>query len=285
MRVALVHNTGAGSAGSEGELLAALEAVGWRVRTRLEPSQLDALPSDVDVVVVAGGDGTVAKVAKRLAGVELPMAIVPMGTVNNVARSLGIGVDAKTALAGLSRVERRTLDLGAARSGDRRERFIEGFGVGIFAHVIRKKATEEHKPMPKAHGLLADELERYEPRYYHVEVEGRDLSGEYILVAAMNMRSVGPALHLAPEARFDDGVLDLIRVRAEARRAWIEHLRQADPEGDLALPAFDTCRTQHVIVRSDGRSAHLDDESWCLDDALELGVERAAVRLLVPASR
>ena len=283
MRAALVYNAGAGTAASEGTIVRALEAIGWSVRERVDKSEFGEIPYDVDVIVVAGGDGTVAKVAKRLAGLDLPMAVVPMGTVNNVARSLGVGVDTLSAVSGLARVAKRRLDLGAVRTGERRVRFIEGFGLGVFAHVIRKKATAEHKPLHRAHGLIADELERYRSRYYELVSEGRDLSGEYLLVAVMNVRSMGPALYLAPNARCDDGALDLIRVRPSARDVLVAHLRRAASEGDIALPAFDACRTQHVRVRSEGRSAHLDDEPFRMDEALEIGVERGAVRLLVPS--
>jgi diacylglycerol kinase (ATP) len=280
MHAALVFNAHAGSSTSKRALVSTLDEAGWSIDEIITPAELD---EGHDVVVVAGGDGTVTTVAKRLAGTSALMAIVPTGTVNNVARSLGIGVDPRSAAVGLARVVERRVDLGVVHSEGQREYFLEGFGVGVFAYFMGEKATKAHKKPRTALRFLADEMEHYQPHFHHIESEGRDLSGEYLLVAAMNMRSFGPAMPLAPEARCDDGELDLICVRPESRAAFVAHLRRAADVGDVALPAFDMVRTTSVRVRSDGRWAHVDDDARELSAEARIGIERGAVRILVPA--
>jgi len=290
MRAALLYNPGSGAALSEAALVSAIEETGWTIECRVSEAQLDAdLRRRVDVVIAAGGDGTVAKVARRLAGTGLPMAIVPAGTVNNIARALGIGVDPRPAAARLAHATERRIDLGVVRAhetgpdeDDRaRDYFIEGFSVGILAHVLGEKVSREHKRHGRASSLIAAKLEGYAPRRYRIEADGRDLSGDYVLVAVLNIRSIGPGLRLAPDAVCDDGELDLVRVGPESKRALIAALRAATRDGDVELPPFDVRRTKHVRIRSEGHWAHLDDEPWKLDGEIAIGIEPAAVRVVL----
>jgi diacylglycerol kinase family enzyme len=229
VRATLIYNAKAGGAASEDAILTELDQAGWGVARCLSKAQLDdCLCHGADVVVVAGGDGTVAKVAKRLAGTAVPMAIVPMGTANNIARSLGIGVDPLAAAHGLVNYVERKVDLGTVQSHREREFFVEGFGLGIFASV---------------------------------------------------------AMGLAPEAKCDDGQLDVVLVRPEAKRTLVAHLRRAAEEGDIVLPAFETAQATHVRIRADGRWAHIDGRARQLDGETMIDLAEGAVRVLVPRLR
>src|SRR4051812_45065449 len=93
VRVTLIHNPGAGRQGPRQatELRALLEDAGYNVRYRSakEDGWKRALKKDADLIVVAGGDGTVGKVARRVVGRGVPVALLPSGTANNIARTLG----------------------------------------------------------------------------------------------------------------------------------------------------------------------------------------------------
>ncbi len=283
MRATLVYNPKSGEAASEDELLEQLEGIGWQVDRCLAKKELDdCVCHGADVVVVAGGDGTISKVAKRLAGTSIPLAIVPMGTANNVARSLGLGVEPTTAVRALRRATGRPIDLGVVRNRRRRDYFLEGFGVGVFAYVMGEKAGKSDKKLRKALALIADELDEYEARHFELEVDGVDHSGKYVLAAVMNARSFGPALALAPDAKCDDGELDVVLVRPEARAALVTHLRRAAQEGDIALPTFETIRAERVRLRADGRWAHIDDVARQLEGDVIVEVAAGALQVLAP---
>ncbi|WP_394845407.1 hypothetical protein LZC95_51300 [Pendulispora brunnea] len=285
MRAALLFNPGAGGATTEAELVSALDRIGWKVQFRVSEEHLDPdLSEHADVVVAAGGDGTVATVAKRLAHTELRMAIVPMGTVNNVARSLGLCLEPMAAIAGLATPVERRIDLGALCTGPKESYFVEGFSAGFLGHVLGEKASDRHKKKAsRAFTLIANALETYPSHRYEVQADGRDLSGDYVLVAVMNARSLGPALTLAPRARLDDGKLELVCICPEEKRTIIDALRRAEKEEDLSLPAFETIRAERVRIHGLGRWAHLDDEPWELDDPVEIAVAAGAVRWLAPS--
>lgn len=288
VRAILVYNPSAGGAGGKGapdraELVSGIEHLGWSVTVVGKADLERTMAAPTDVVLVAGGDGTVGKVAKRLAGTGIPMAVLPTGTANNVARTLGIGLEPRAALEALPRAVIREVDLGVVLHRGETERFLEGFGTGVFAYVMAERATKKHKKLRRAFRLLARELASFAPHHTRLRIDGRDASGEYLLVAVMNVRSFGPALALAPDARFDDGVLDVVLVHPEQRASLVRHLERAALEGDLALPQFEVHRAKQVVLSDTGGWAHVDDGARTLLGEVEIRVEPRAVRFLTPA--
>jgi diacylglycerol kinase family enzyme len=289
VRATLVHNPNAGSdRGPErGTLIADIEGIGWKVKV-VEKDDLDqGLVRPGDAVLVAGGDGTVARVAKRLAGTNIPLGVIPVGTVNNVARTLGVGVDARAAIDALRSAVVRDVDLGLVRDtgGGGLERFIEGFGVGVFAWVMAIRATKKHEKPRRVFTRIADALEAFPPTSARIEIDGRNVSGGYLLACAMNLRTLGPALGLAPDARYDDGLLDVVLVRPEHRRSLLAHLRRAAIEGEVPLPHFEVHRAERMRLRGygHGKWAHVDDRARELGREVEVRVAPRAVRFLVPS--
>ncbi|AKT42908.1 diacylglycerol/lipid kinase family protein [Chondromyces crocatus] len=285
MKAILLLNPDAGSAEDERVLVQTFAEIGWKVQRTLHKSVLDhglRLQASEEVVIVAGGDGTVTQVAKQLAGTSIPLAVVPTGTANNVARSLGVGVDAEAAILALARAVELQVDLGVSHQGRSEERFLEGFGVGLFAYVMGELATSDHKELPRARELIARAVREYSPGAFRIVVDGEDLSGEYLLAAVMNMCSVGPALRIAPEARTNDGLLDVVLLRPEARELFLEHLSHADHEEEITLPPHHARRAQHVRVCSERTWSNLDDSPRPLVGDIDIEVDPAAVLFLVP---
>src|SRR5690606_18734800 len=136
MQLTLVHNPNAGEgSASRAELVGALEAAGHEVRymPHDESSEPGAFEAPGDVVIVAGGDGTVADVAVQLAGREVSLAILPTGTSNNVARSLGISSELRALLDMLGAGPRPAIpaipwSVGVARAPWGEKRFVEAAG-------------------------------------------------------------------------------------------------------------------------------------------------------------
>ncbi|EYF05658.1 diacylglycerol/lipid kinase family protein [Chondromyces apiculatus] len=284
MRAILMHNPDSGTAEDERTLIATFGDIGWDVRRTLTIDRLtEAIRAPEEALIVAGGDGTVTEVAKRLAGTDIPLAVVPTGTANNVARSLGVGAEARPAIKGLAHPMERRVDLGVLRQGRGEKHFFEGFGVGVFAYVLGELATDSHKKLPHARELLAEAIEHYTPRHVHLHADGEDLSGEYLLAAVMNMRSFGPALIIAPDARLDDGLFDLVLIRPETRHTLLDYLRCADDREPLGLPTDATHRARHVRLRSDGAWSNLDETPRRIDGEVDIHVQPAAVRFLLPS--
>src|SRR6476646_1552480 len=137
MRITLMLNPDAGNGETPAaELRRIIEAAGHDVQVRRarKSSMADELLDPGDLVAVAGGDGTVGRVMKALAGGPVPMAILPTGTANNIATSLGILGDPAAIVASWSRHDIRRVDVGLARGPWGETRFVESVGLGLLAH-------------------------------------------------------------------------------------------------------------------------------------------------------
>jgi len=304
MRVTLVHNPEAGSGDHLGtELLARLRAARHDAEyTSTEAASLTrALQRHPEVILAAGGDGTIGAVARLMAAhtPEVPLAILPVGTANNIAASLGVHGDVNDIVAGLDSDARRTLDIPTARAPWGNAKFVESAGVGAFAAMLRDAEREEAngvatgRPNPGHRGArLRRVLAHTRPRHWYVNADGDDLSDDYLLVMLLNTSYVGPRLALAPEADAGDGQLDLLLVREADRQALGAYLDAfaGDDEPTLSIP---TRRVTRVRLGWQAAHGHIDDHLWpepvgpgdvdrAAGGIAEIDAAGSSVRILVP---
>ncbi|MES2564144.1 MAG: diacylglycerol kinase family protein [Pseudomonadota bacterium] len=228
------------------------------------------LDEPADLVVVAGGDGTVGRVARKLIGRDLPLAPLPLGTANNISRTLGLtGRSIDEIVQGWRHAERITFDAGVAQGPWGSRYFIEGFGIGLFACTIpaaeRSKTLqnldEAQAKVAYAVGMLRERLHRCPSLHLQMKLDGRSLSDDYVLFEAMNMEFVGPNLHLAPDMRPNDGLLDVVLVTADERDALEEPLSKWQ-HGSLERPHLTSHRARAITLNWTGYEVHIDDEPW-----------------------
>ncbi|MGC1321381.1 MAG: diacylglycerol kinase family protein [Candidatus Udaeobacter sp.] len=233
MRVLLIHNPKAGDRKhGKKQLMASLTRCGHQAfyQSIKERGWKDAFKKPVDLVIAAGGDGTVHKTAWQIMDGGIPLAILPLGTANNLARSLGFTESVDEILQSLHSGKSQPFDIGVARNGSQTDYFLEAAGGGLFADYFpAAKANEEKGSSPEeeltAHLSLLRQLSLHYPaRHWTMSIDGKNISGRYILWGAMNIRSAGPALHLAPKAKTDDGRLDFVAVREHDRKVFINHV-------------------------------------------------------------
>jgi diacylglycerol kinase (ATP) len=298
MRVTLVHNPMAGHDGLEkDDLVRALKKAGHKVgyQSIQKPKKwLKALEKPGDLVAVAGGDGSVARVATALAGRGTPLAILPLGTANNIATSLGIRGTLTEVIAAWEHGHRRNIDIGVASGPWGRARFLEAVGFGLFTQAMAlvqawEEAIEpEHREQELKRDLnfLRTTLSSARSRPWQVSLDGEDVSGEYFLLEIMNIRCIGPNLCLAPEADAGDGRLNLVTLSEQDRSRFEEYLETLACGAEEALDR--PIRSgRRVRVLWDGSPLRLDDRIYAdasLDDDEGVPVEiwlEAQVELLL----
>lgn len=299
MRVTLIHNPGAGRqrADEASKLRRRLGDCGYDVRYQSvrERGWKAALKKRADLVVVAGGDGTVARVARRLVARGVPLALLPSGTANNIARSLGlVGRPLETLVRGLENARRVKVDVGIAAGPWGERYFVEGVGAGLFADLLASPASEalkrRRKPVESGLGRLQQVAARCDPVEIVATLDGREISGRYLLLEAVNLPYIGPNLHLAEASRPGDGFFDVVLVREAERDRLLHYLErwQANRERLAVLP---TQRGRRLTVEWSGFALHVDDSLWPKTDArpkevaglVEARIEGDAVEFLVPA--
>ena len=270
MQIVLIHNPKAGTGRhSKKELIAALASLGHRVlyQSSKKRGWKKALKKSSDLVIAAGGDGTVAKVAWRIMDTGVPLSILPLGTANNLARSLGFTARPEEILTCLRSGKSRACDVGMARGPYGKRYFVEAAGGGLLADFVRvdtrkgkKEATSDQK-MTREVFLLRKISAGYPPRQWTVSIDGEDISDRYLLWEAMNVRSAGPALDLAPRAESNDGRLDFVGVREQERQLFLEHLnaRLAGKKNGFALPVR---KFRKLEITSRAATLHIDGKPW-----------------------
>lgn len=262
-RVTLVHNASAGDSDHEPrELTDAIAAAGYTV-TYCNPKEcdlesfLDDHPGDV--IAVAGGDGTVRNVAMAAKPNGPPIAILPLGTANNIANSLHIEDLFQELIAGWKTAQLKNfypIELVAPWG---RQRLMEGIGFGAFAEII-DHAGNGDKPSPiEARKRLADAMLRADAQALSVRVDDALLSGEFALLEVTTIPLVGPNLYLAPEADPADNLIDICSVGAEKeeRQRVSQWLDELVPNAPAPLA---TRSATHVTISGHFRRIRIDDD-------------------------
>src|SRR5205823_7599045 len=161
VRITLIHNPGAGRqhAGDAAKLRKFLSDAGHEVRyqSAKEDGWKGALKKPAELVVVAGGDGTVAKVTRRMVGRGVPVGVLPSGTANNIARALGLlERPFEELVRGWEKPRRVKLDVGIAAGPWGERYFVESVGAGLFASLlIKPPRKKQNKPKNAVEGALA----------------------------------------------------------------------------------------------------------------------------------
>jgi diacylglycerol kinase (ATP) len=262
VRLLVVYNPKAGSRGwPSGAIEERLVAAGHEVE--LVSSKDDwksELDTPADAYVAAGGDGTVHKLARALSGSERPLAIIPLGTANNVARATGYAPGSDPfARAHYWGEDERMLRIECARSDGDAFPFLEVMGAGAFARLLVREGGVKKRRFPLASLMAArrrllDQVMEGPILQAEVALDGRTVEGRYVMLACLRTPSFGPALWLAPEQRPDEEELTLVGVRNDQRDAFAWWL--ATGEGDVR--SFQLGRGTRIELSADG-PLHVDD--------------------------
>lgn len=271
MRVKLLHNPGAGDEEhDEEELVAAIEAAGHEV-----------VDGPADLVVAAGGDGTVRK---ALRSSDVPVTLLPLGSANNLARSLGFPEEAEPArlIGGWPDARRERFDIGALDG----TRFVESAGGGLFGDVLALAEAADEEPEDKVeHGLrlLSEAIAEARALPWRVVVDGRDVSGELLALVAMNVREIGPKVPLAPDADPGDGLLDVVLVREEHRAMLAGYVEARLRDSAPAPPELERHRGERIeLVPPEEARLHVDEDLLEERPAKATAQVVASVTVLVP---
>jgi diacylglycerol kinase (ATP) len=274
MKVTLIHNPDAGDDAqpSAAQILQLIHGAGHAAdyQSSKEEDWDSALKEPGDIVAVAGGNGVVGKVAKRLMGSDIPIAILPLGTANNVAKTLGLtDRTLKDLIRGWETARRTSFDVGVAEGPWGSKRFIEGVGIGLFTETMSRtkndadlaRVRNADKAITSVLEMLIKRLPSYPAKTLEVRLDAQDLSGDYILLEAMNIRFVGPNLYLAPDADPGDGLLDIVCV-SKSERGKLSSYLSNNLHDDIAPANLTVHRGQHLRIKWEGSPIHIDDKTW-----------------------
>jgi diacylglycerol kinase (ATP) len=305
MRIILVHNPKAGGPQEHPDadtLMDLIRRSGHAVETWSsdDMSDIEAAVAACDLIAISGGDGTAGRIAKRLVGCPVPLTFIPTGTANNISRSLGLlDCSLEQLIAGWQTAPTHQLDIGVIEAPWGSHHFIEGVGVGVFTRTMceidafnrLEHLTTPQEKIASALTLLSDRLRTYPVRRMELRLDDRDLSGDYLMMEAMNINFVGPNLYVAPGCDPGDGMIDVVLVAERERNSLLAHLASWR-RGTLLAPELPTYRGKRLQFEWHGHTMHVDDEAWppehvgecAVPSAIDIRVETQALRVLIPAT-
>jgi diacylglycerol kinase family enzyme len=183
-----------------------------------------------------------------------------MGTANNIARMLALTSNPLEIISGLANPLERDLDIGRVTMPQGSFYFLEAMGIGVFADGMRKYNPENGKSILRSIQSAMETVKDYQPKFFHVNLDGEDLSGSYLLVEVMNTPTMGLRYMLAPDAQPDDGLFDLVLIHASQRENYLRFVAGVLTGSLEKLPMVSMQRGRHLEIAWRGFPLHLDAE-------------------------
>jgi len=271
--VQLIHNPGAGDEAHSKEALTQLiESAGYVCRySSTENKNWQNIDPHTDLIAIAGGDGTIKKVAgallkKEPAVRQLPVAILPYGTANNIATSLNIKGSPADLIRSWQLSKTISIDVGKVNEGIEPSCFIESFGYGLFPYLIdemerqgKNDIEEKDLKIKEALKLMHNFSHSYEPRDCELYINGEDHSGVFLMAEIMNTRFIGPNLFLSPYGHPGDGTFEVVLIPGEDQQKFAAYIDSKINDAEVVY-SFITIKAEDVRIKWKGTHVHIDDE-------------------------
>ena len=218
----------------------------------------DRVAEGVEGVVAVGGDGLVNIALQVTGGTDIPFGIVPAGTGNDIARSLGL--EPRDSMAAVDLViagRTRAVDLGRANG-----RWFAGVLGSGFDSMVNERANRMSWPNGRSRYNVAivAELRTFRPVPYVLELDGERLESEAMLVAVGNGRSYGGGMLVCPGAVLDDGLLDVTLLGPISKPEFLRVFPRVYKGTHVTHPAVSVHRARTVSLQADGVTAYADGE-------------------------
>lgn len=238
-----------------------------------------AIADGCEAVVIAGGDGSINEVGATLAGTNVALGILPAGSGNGLARSLGIPINAKGAVENLNGYQLRTIDTGLANGRP----FMNMAGVGFDAAVAHAFHKQKMRGLFKYFMLGLRELQNYELQNYHIVADGREFTRKAYLISLANSAQYGNDALVAPKAKVDDGQLDAVVVnKFPFYQFFVLFYRLFRGTLDQS-PHIKTFKFKEMTITQERNDvAHLDGDPFDLGQTLDIRINPQSLKVIVP---
>ncbi len=246
-----------------------------------------ALESGTDALVACGGDGTVNLALQLVAGTDTPLGIIPVGTGDDIARSLGLPInDPEAAADVVADGVTRSVDVGHVHTADGTDRFFLGVMSSGFDSLVNERANTMTWPKGQARYFVATlrELSVFKPLPYVVVVDDVHHDGTAMLVAVGNGMSYGGGMKVCPSAVMDDGQLAITFLGEVSKPTFLKVFPKVFKGTHVEHPSVTEFAGARVQLDAPGQVAYADGERVG-PLPLDAEVRPAALHAIVPGVR
>jgi diacylglycerol kinase (ATP) len=207
-----------------------------------------AVEKGFSTVVAAGGDGTINEVVNGIAGSQVKLGILPVGTMNVFAAELGLPMSAREAWKVIQAGHAREIDLALAN----RQYFVQLAGVGLDAQVVKETSWQAKRNLgPLSYVISAAQIMARKPPILRIQANGEEILGSFVLIG--NGRFYGGPLPFFRDARFDDGLLDVLIFKNQSHLDIARYLAHilVGQQGRLGDVTYLQTKKLHVSSEAD----------------------------------
>ena len=273
------------------------QGLGHLVKSRLQPAGIDveiaetkasghafelaskAVVDGFDIVISAGGDGTVNEVANALAFSDVNLGILPFGSGNGLARSVGIPQDIFGALKLIEAGHILNCDRGIVNN----KPFYCTFGIGFDAAVSEKFASMKRRGRITYIRSAFREFLNYRSKAYAIIIDGKIITEKAFLIAVCNAPQYGNNAYIGPKAKLTDGLLDITVVHTDnlfntvlmGMDMFTGMLDKNSSIGTFKVPEL-------TIVRTDDGPVHIDGEPLHMGKKLDISCQKGVLKVFAP---
>ena len=280
-------------------LVSTLRGLGHEVTSLTEPSYAElvdagrkAIAKKPDALIVVGGDGMVHLGVNLVAKTKVPLGIVPSGTGNDMARALGIPYDnteaAIESLVAALEAGPRVIDAGLIRhvdadTGAKKETWFACAISAGFDAIVNERANHMTRPKGPSRYIIAlgIELVKLKPIEYELTLDGVTTVTKASLISIGNGVSIGGGMKITPDAKLDDGLLDVLVVKPLSRVAFMRIFPRVFKGEHLTDPRVTVQRAKRIVIASPGVAAFGDGERLGLLP-IDVEVVPKALHVLAP---
>jgi diacylglycerol kinase (ATP) len=229
-------------------------------------------------VAVAGGDGTVNAAATALSGTGVPLAIIPFGSGNGLARHLGIPLDIRKALLLLSEGREKSIDTCHINS----KAFFTTAGVGFDAHIGKLFSESPSRGFRTYARITLSQLLAFRPDRYTLEVDGIRSEHEAFLITFANAAQYGSNAYIAPLADISDGLIDISIIRPFPLLKGVPLAYRLFSKTLQHSKEVQMLKGKHIILERSGNGpVQYDGESDMMGPRLEIRIVPRSLQVLV----
>jgi len=237
-----------------------------------------------------------------MVGSPIPIAILPLGTANNLGHAIGLtGRALEPLIMEWETARRISFDVGEAEGPWGTNYFVEGVGIGLFAATILNiekgkdpklaaAAASREDEITRVLQIFKEQIQKHRAKKIKVRLDDEDLSDDYVLIQASNIRYIGPNLDLAPGADTNDGLLDVVLIRRGEEDKLSRYLNNCIKRKD-GKAKLTVRRARHLEIEANGSPIHIDDKAWdrkkrrTRSEAINIEVGSHSVSFLCPQKR
>ena len=237
----------------------------------------EGIKNGVDILVAVGGDGTINEVAGEVEGTDKLMGIIPFGSGNGLARSLGIPLRDVQAIKRINKLHISKIDSGTFNG----RKFFNMAGIGFDAQISARFAENVKRGLSSYVKIAFSEVSNYRSQNYHLKIDGKEYEHKAFMISVANSSQYGNNAHISPFASLNDGLLDICILRPFPLYKFPAIALRMFRKNSHKSNYLEIIQGSNITIKRERDAAvHLDGDPFNMGTELSIGIKPQSLNIL-----